>query len=165
MALVIEDGSIVPGADSYVTVSQFRDYASARGVTVPVADGDCEILLIKAMDWLNQIRRWKGSRVSAEQPLAWPRKGAHIDGFEIADDSIPSLLKYAQMAAGIESISGEIIQNRTGRGAVSSETVGPISVSYATATGSAPVGPSALSKPWALVSGLIQSSGMMAIRS
>lgn len=165
MSLVIEDGSIVAGANSYVTVAEIRDYATARGVTLPADNSDVEILAIKAMDYLESQRRYKGEKVDIDQTLQWPRAGAYVDGFRIPDDSIPRELRFAQMAAAIEAKGADLLPNKDGKGAVSSETVGPISVSYATSTGSAPTGPSAFSKAWVLLRPLLRVGGMMAVRS
>ena len=50
MALVIEDGSRVAGANSYVTLAEARAFASARGVTLSAVDATLEPFVIKAFD-------------------------------------------------------------------------------------------------------------------
>ena len=51
MALVIEDGSEVSTANSYVTVAEIRTYATTRGVTtIPAVDAEVEVLAIKSME-------------------------------------------------------------------------------------------------------------------
>lgn len=162
--LIVEDGSGIAGANSYVTIAEIRAYATARGITLSETDAVVESLAIKAMDWLFPLK-YKGTIADPDQALPWPRTGVFIDGSAVGDDQIPRTLKYAQMAAAVESAGTDIMPNQTGRGAVSSETVGPVSVSYATQTGAAPAGPSAFAKPWALVSGLIRNSGLMVVRA
>jgi hypothetical protein len=162
--LIIEDGSGVAGANSYVTVAEIRAYADARSVDLPVSNEAVESLAIKAMDWLYPLK-YKGTIADPDQALPWPRKGVYIDGSEVGSDQIPRMLKYAQMAAAIESKTADIMPNQTGQGPVSGQSVGPLSVTYATRQGSAPVGPSAFAKPWALVSGLLRNGGLMVARA
>ena len=103
MALIVEDGSIVAGANTYVTVAELDDFASARGTTLPAIESDKEILIIKAMDYVEAYRaRFQGSKVEAAQPVQWPRINVEIDGFSFPSDEIPIDLKNAQLQAGLE---------------------------------------------------------------
>ena len=73
--IIIEDGTNVEGANSFVTVEECRAFAEARGLTLPVDDSDVEILLIKAVDYLNSIEnRFQGHRYfySDGQNLCFP---------------------------------------------------------------------------------------------
>jgi len=110
MALIIEDGSIVANADSYVTVAEFRAYATKRGVTtLPVDDADCEPLLIRAMDYLATLEdRFKGCRVSADQMLSWPRKNVYIFGNLYPYTSIPPQLKAGQCILAMAAMTIEL---------------------------------------------------------
>lgn len=72
MSLIVEDGTGVANANSYVSVADFKTYALARKITVPSATDDCEALLIKAMDYL-EIIRFRGVLKLDAQPLQWPR--------------------------------------------------------------------------------------------
>lgn len=102
MALIVEDGSIVPDAESYVTVAELRNYAGKRGVELPADDVECEVLLIKAMDFLGTYdARWKGQRTDATQALAWPRKGVTLNGAAWPSDAIPGALKAGQCSLAI----------------------------------------------------------------
>lgn len=104
MALTIEDGTGVAGADSYSTVTEIRAYATARGLALPVDDAAVEPLAVLATDWLETYRaRYQGSQTSTQQPLQWPRSGVVIDGRAVADDEIPELLKRAQAQAAIDA--------------------------------------------------------------
>jgi len=72
--LTVEDGSIVTGANSYVSLAAARSYAAARGATVPAADADLEVMIIKAMDYLESHRdQFLGDSVERDQPLSFPR--------------------------------------------------------------------------------------------
>ena len=56
MALIIEDGSLVHAANSFVSVEEVRAYASARTLTLPSDDTIIEAGAIKSADYLKGIR-------------------------------------------------------------------------------------------------------------
>lgn len=136
MALVIEDGSIVAGANSYVSLAEARAYATARNKPLPTDDTALEALLISAMDYLEAQRaRFEGSKVSSEQELQYPREGVIIDGIELASTVIPSILKQAQIRLAMEANAGvDLMPTRTG-GFVKKEVVGPIETEYSEKVG------------------------------
>lgn len=128
MALIIEDGTGVAGANSYVTVAEFEAYALERGVTL-TGTPTSEQLLIRAMDYLESLS-YIGEIASMGQALQWPRYGVYIDCYYfISNTTIPNLLKNAQMATAISIDQGDDPLASIPR-LVSSETVGPISVTY-----------------------------------
>ena len=70
MALVIEDGSIVPNAQSFVQAAELVTYATLRNLAFPALEADQEALLIKASDYLlSREAEFKGQRVSSAQAL------------------------------------------------------------------------------------------------
>lgn len=98
MALTVEDGSIVPNADSYVSQADVIAYALKRGITLPATDAT-DVMVIKAMDYLAYFdAKWLGEEVEpGVQSLAWPRKNVWI-GFshtEFPNDEIPNQLVRA----------------------------------------------------------------------
>lgn len=132
MALVIEDGTGVANATSYVTVAEYRAYATPRGVSLPVSDATVETQLILAMDYL-EMQPWKGIQTYTSQALAWPRDGVYLSGSLQADDEIPAKLKFAQMQLAIQVNAGiDLIPTVTSEsvGAVTREKVGPIETEY-----------------------------------
>ena len=42
MALIVEDGSIVPGADSYINLVDARTFAAKYGLVLPTDDTEAE---------------------------------------------------------------------------------------------------------------------------
>lgn len=131
MALVIEDGSGVAGANSYIDVTAARAYASARGLSLPATDADVEVLLIKAMDFIEAFRtEFQGLKTDTAQALQWPRTGATLDGYEVASDTIPTVLASAQAQLAADANLQELMPTRTGREVVM-EKVDVISVQYA----------------------------------
>lgn len=131
ISIVVEDGTgSNAAANSYASLSDLRMYAASRGVTVPIVDDDCAILLIRAMDYLEQQRdRYKGVKTSqlqnnnwygfgypyynpnpvstvpaegiTDQPLQWPRAGVDIDNAYLPSNVIPRELVYGQLAKAL----------------------------------------------------------------
>ena len=108
MALVIENGSLVSGANSFVSVAEARAFAEARASTLPEDDGAVEVALIVAMDYLESLRaEYQGAKVApATQALQWPREGVSLDGWEVPATVIPDVLKSAQCQLAIEAAGG-----------------------------------------------------------
>src|SRR4051812_42111718 len=97
MALTIEDGSGVSGANSYASVADARAYALARGLTFSAVDGDVETALVLACDKL-ETYRFRGLKTDEAQALQWPRKCVYIENalHPLADDAIPARIVQAQ---------------------------------------------------------------------
>lgn len=137
MALIIETGQIVAGANSYATVQELADFAAERGRTPPASIEDCEVALIRACDYLQSLEpRFKGQRTNARQALAWPRYRVQTSwsyGFYLEANVIPTQIKQAQMALALESMTNELQPTRLpGQGgAVIREEVGSLRVHYA----------------------------------
>lgn len=102
MALIIETGSIVTGANSYTTTTELTDFATARGITI---SGDPEQLLLKAMDYLETLS-FIGLKKTRDQPLQWPRSGVWIDAYDFPDDEIPQELKNGQIEIALAEDAG-----------------------------------------------------------
>lgn len=135
MALLIEDGSGVENAASYATVSEARLYASARGITLSVVDADVEVLLTKALDYVESFRdRFKGDKLNGTGYLQWPRLNVDLDGFAVESDEIPLELVNAQIQAAIEYLTVDPL-GTVSTAAVRREKVGPLEVEYAVASG------------------------------
>lgn len=130
MALVIEDGSQVSGANSYVTVAEARTFATARGVTLSAVDADVEVLAFQAMDYLEALRSsFKGYKVSDIQALQWPREDVYIDDYYFDSDDIPQELKNAQCQLMMDAVDTTLQGNSGGR-TVTKEKVDVIEVEY-----------------------------------
>lgn len=132
MALTVETGSIVAGANSYASVAEARAYATARGVTLPVGDPAVEVLMIRAMDWLESLRaQYPGTKVSATQPLQFPRVGVYVDGFLVAETEIPAILKSAQCQVAVDLNDGiDPLATYTAEPAVIREKVDVLETQY-----------------------------------
>lgn len=96
MALIIEDGSIVAGANSYITVAEYNAWADARfgasRSTAPATDAEAEQLILRAMDYF-EGQNFQGELVEKGQPLQWPRAWVCIDGYVVETNEIPPEVK------------------------------------------------------------------------
>lgn len=141
MALVIEDGSGVSGADSYASRAEYISYvANYYGGTVADEDAS-DVFLRAAFSWMKG-QSWKGTKTyGRSQTGAWPRTDVEdCEGTDIAVDEIPIEVKQAQMelAWAEHQSQGTLSPSGSVRDAlVSREKVDVIEVEYDTATMSA----------------------------
>jgi len=130
VSLIIEDGSQVANANSFVTDADYTVYATARGLTVGATVGDREQELIKAVDYLQSVENsLQGYRSSSTQELIYPRQGVTLYGYVLASDVIPKELKNAQMEAAIYANSGVLLAN-TSNNNIKSEKLDTLEVEY-----------------------------------
>lgn len=115
MALTIETGAIVAGADSYVSAADATTYHVARGnATWTGTDAVKEAALLKAAAYLDghYRNRWKGDRVEpATQPMEWPRYGVCVSnagGIFLDSNVIPQRLKDAQCELALIALSADL---------------------------------------------------------
>jgi hypothetical protein len=135
VALVVEDGTIVSGANSFATLAYANAYLSARGVTkfADADQGDQETALVRACDYLRDevLFIYRGQRVAYNQPLPWPRQGASIyRGPSIPNNVIPQGLIDAQCELCFKALTADLQPDIEHGGGISSERIGPISTSY-----------------------------------
>lgn len=131
MALVIEDGTIVAGANSFVTRAEIVAYAALRGVTIPDADAS-DVYAILAMDYLWSLPCLRGELVDAAQTTPYPRKGL-IEGDTVEDYeyTIPVGVKNAQLQLALDSFNGiDLTPSANPEANIKSEKVGPIATEF-----------------------------------
>jgi len=125
MAVIVEDGSIVSGANSYADSLVLDVYADNIGVKIT---GDADELLLRAALWLATLN-YIGQKLTKAQRQQWPRTGAIIDGFSVDTDEIPQELIDLQCEVALSIDGGAdpmaLIPRET-----KSEKVGPIEVEY-----------------------------------
>lgn len=162
MSIVIEDGSIVTGAKSYVSVADLQAYTSARNIIIAE---DESALLLKAMDYLESFDgRFKGKRVSRDQPLSWPREGATIEGWEWGANEIPRQVLNAQISLCVEIAGGEDPRNPSQAALpVVKEKVDTLEVEYANPGQALKVSKTQASSTHIRL--LLNSSGMFVVRA
>lgn len=73
MALIVEDGSGVPDAESYVSAADCLAYAAAHGLTFAGTEPEQEAKLRNATMYLDAEYTYAGDPLADTQALAWPR--------------------------------------------------------------------------------------------
>lgn len=154
MALTIENGSIVAGAESFATAAELVTYAANFGRTIPADTPSQEALLRRAYLQMDALP-WKGQLVSLEQTGSWPRYNVQRGGFVIASNTIPAQIKAGQMALATEIHADDLDPPELRAGAVTKERVeGAVDVQYGPA-------PASLSKPATVRQSSAQFSGFL----
>lgn len=100
MALIIEDGTGVTGAQAYADAAAYVSWATAQFGAAPTATtADIEAAILRSVARLETLR-WVGAKVGGRaQALAWPRTDAlDGEGNEIAETEIPAEVITAQHA-------------------------------------------------------------------
>ena len=144
MPLTVEDGSGRSDADAYVSVADCDEYCASMGrkewiVIDPGDPGDEENLLARerairqgtAYLDARYAGRWRGNKRTAAQALSWPRVGAYDpDGYLIS--GLDKWVVSAACEAAYRYFTGADMMPDVDRGGqVISESVGSISVTYA----------------------------------
>lgn len=134
--IIVEDGSLVAGANSYVSTAELVAYAADRGITI-VDDESAEILVVKAMDYIEALE-YKGIKFTYDQPLLWPRANVFIDDYLVYVDEIPADLKKAVFEVAL-SINNEVDPLENVGQVQQRVKVGPLEVEYAEGSSPTPI--------------------------
>lgn len=130
--MIVEDGTGLIDADSFVDIAYSDDYFSARGVTSweTLTLSEKEILLVKATDYIDNVFDWLGKKSTPEQSLNFPRIELYTkDGYAV--DGIPKQLKDCVCeCALILSQNKTLFKTENENGAVTSEHIGSLSFTY-----------------------------------
>ena len=128
MALTIEDGSLVSGANSYITAAEWDTWATDRGISHTHSNSRIEEGILRAMDYFESLH-FVGQKHEDTQALQWPRDYVYIDGYSIESDEIPKEVKAAMYEATKMELDGNSPIKEQGRATVS-EKIGDIQVTY-----------------------------------
>jgi hypothetical protein len=136
MALNVETGTGAANSEAYASVSDFKAYCDARGITYP-ADSVIEQRLRLGADYMVSVyrNRWAGNRVSTTQALDWPRDNVEMKdgpgmGVTVSyypNDTVPDAVKRANIELANRAGS-PLIPDETQ--AVKRQKVGPVEVEY-----------------------------------
>lgn len=148
MALIVENGTGLADAESYISVADADEYLGKRGDTAWAAltTEQKEQALRRGTDYMVQVfrMRWRGSRVNAVQALDWPRAFVQRTDFEYSglngyttigglyyypNNVVPPEVAKACAEMATRGASADLLPDLGAQ--VTNETVGPISVSYA----------------------------------
>jgi len=135
--LIVENGSIVLGANTYVTIAEYIAYAEGFGVTVEDTNA-FKVQLIKAAQYIaSKESQLMGDMVERYQPLSYPRNNlTDLDNFSWQNNEIPTLVKNCQMSLALDIQAGEDLYNLSQSSSVgikSEEVKGAVKVEYAIA--------------------------------
>lgn len=119
--LIVEDGTGLSNAQSYVDLTFVQGYYTLRGNTTYVPS---ESDIIKAMDYIESVYNgsWIGEKLKDTQSLAFPRV---VDGTTI----YPINVKNAVADLCLRASSGELLTDIGEK--VTERTVGPLTTKFA----------------------------------
>lgn len=127
MTLIVEDGTGIVDANTYVSVDDHIAFCAMYGVTVE-ADA-AQIALITAMDYIAS-KDYQGTKEFDTNDLDFPRLHMRIKGQEITDLQSLAKIQRVQNEFGLAAAQGVnplAIKDRV----VQSESFGPFSKTYA----------------------------------
>lgn len=135
MALIVENGTGLPNAESYCSVAEASSYFSLRGNEAWADVENKEAALRKATDYMmaRYGSRWLGYRATTTQALDWPRRSvplqdqSYVYAF-LPENQVPEVVKRACAELAFLASSTDLQPNL--ERAESSVTVGDISVTY-----------------------------------
>ena len=122
--MIVEDGTGLDNADSFVSVAYADTYFSDRNITAWTTLTNKEALLIQATDYIEAVysQAWKGTTLNDTQSLSFPRI--------INDETVyPDRLKKAVCELALKADSGSLLEDTEQR--TIEESVGSITVKYA----------------------------------
>lgn len=136
MSLIVEDGTGLPEAESYVSVNDADAYHDARGNVAWTGDEAAkEAALRRATEYLDGLyrTRWLGQAATLAQGLCWPRAYARIPGGYLPSDALPKALARSCCEVALREIQapGGLTPDIYPGERVTSEVVGPLEVDYA----------------------------------
>ncbi len=133
-SLVVEDGSIVTGANSFVSLEDADAYHALRGSVAWAAATTAakEAAIVQATDYLCGLA-WQGYLIQQDQPLCWPRSGVYSpEGWEWPWNTVPAPVVSACCVLAVEALSAALEASLERGGQIQSVQVpGAVSVTYA----------------------------------
>lgn len=128
MTLIVEDGTGIADAESYLAVADADTYHANRNNETwsDYSTAEKEAALRKATQYIDGRwgRRFSGEMLSMSQALCWPRTPTDWP------DEIPIPLKHACAELALRAASSELEPDLERGGAVVSQSVGPLSITY-----------------------------------
>lgn len=138
ITIIVETGAVVAGANSFVSLADFKVHCDNRGRVYTAVYGDEAIkaAMVKMGDYLNSLT-WKGVKTDRDNSMCWPRygidEGGNIwnqleypasewvgvldkDGFYIATDTVPTEAINAQCEGTWLVLTGTDLQPTLSRG-------------------------------------------------
>lgn len=153
ITITVETGAVVTGANSFVSLVDFKTHADqrARVYTAVYGDEALKAALVKMGDYLNSLP-WKGVKTGRDNPMSWPRYGTEVggsiwnqlvypasewvgvldaDGFYIPTDEVPAEVVNAQCEGAWLIATGKDMEPSLDRGgALKSEKYDVVAFEY-----------------------------------
>lgn len=133
MVLTVEDGTGLPGANAYVSLSEANTYFSERNNTVWAGktNPEKEAAILYATSFLDAQFYWLGHIKYTEQALGWPcilvydREGRSID-----TTSVPRKVKNAACELALEALDKPLSPSLARGGDVKRQKVASLEIEY-----------------------------------
>lgn len=133
MAIVVEDGTGLTNANSYISVAESDDYANNTfyvGEWNNLAANKKEVLLINATRFINSFYDFNGEKAFPTASLRWPRTGVcDLDGVDISSTIVPAGIKNATSEMAIFLASNNLLEEDETLG-ISSVKVDTLAITF-----------------------------------
>ena len=131
MALIVEDGTGLANAESYISVADcdtiLVSWGRSSSAWVALDETTKEAQLRNSTMYIDSTYagKWSGEVVNNTQSLSWPRLNAYkANGQSIPSDEVPSEVLRAASFIAVESIDGGVYANEDNGARIASESVG-----------------------------------------
>ena len=130
MAVIVEDGTGKPDAEVYVSLADFKAWATKRLYDItPYPDATIEAKMLDAAMWIDTKYRYGGTKLVATQALEFPRAGL-VDWSGNPVVGVPSRVQQAENDLTWKGFTQPLYIDAARDGAIQQEVVGPLSVTY-----------------------------------
>jgi hypothetical protein len=130
VALIVEDGAGVPGANAYINPAYADEYFTGERLSEweALKPEEREAAVIGATAYVDIAFEWYGNRGALEQNLGWPRSGVSFEGFPVK--GVPPQVRKATAEAAWLVLEGEELFPTDGGAEIAAEQVDVIKVTY-----------------------------------
>jgi len=131
MTLIVEDGTGRSDAEAYASVAAFKTSCDNLGRSyVGITDAVIEQKLRIGALFIDTSARYKGARLVSTQAREFPRSGLYDwSGIEVT--GLPARVALANIELAFKALTDDLMPDLDRGGKIQSESVGPISVTYA----------------------------------
>lgn len=131
--LVVEDGSVVTGANTYVSLADCDTYHDNLGQSTWTGDDvDKTSAILRAMRYIENLN-WNGYKTDQDNPLQWPRYETYDrSGYLYDSDVVPQPVVNALCEAALVELTdaGALRASTSTSGQIRSEKVDVIETEY-----------------------------------
>ena len=134
IALVVENGTGLPDANSYCDLDFAIEYCTMKGYTdwLKLSENQQKIFIIRGTEFVDNFYTWKGIRHKQSQSMAFPRDDIYDDD-RYPVDGIPDKLKKACIEAAFlnaSSSANTLFSTKDENGKVKKQKVDTLEVEY-----------------------------------